>query len=955
MEGKNTMKKALAWLLVIAMTAALAVGGTLAYLTDTDEDVNVMTVGKVKIDQLEYERVDTETNGDDATVQEFHNNKPLYPAVIKDGFDWDTTDGVVDWEQIGKENYTSGIWNPQNINNELDKMVFVKNKGDWDAYVRTVFAFEAGNYETLADYLAAVHLNLNETDWTWEWSEPPVEIGGGKYFIATATYNKVLEPGALTEISLSQIALDPSVTNDDIAGFGDTFQVLVQSQAVQADGFEDADSALTEAFGALIFDETEDGQPPFEVDPDDIPFEGDSPVSGTDLRTALHNLNGNTANPITTKVTNVIYALNEEYPEIVDTYEPTLVDVEQDVKVNAYYVPNGSYYDVYFLANAEIYSPADSTKLYAGMSALKTVDTHNFDVSRVTNAYQMFMRCSVLTDMDVSEWDTSSITDMTGMFYQCYALPSLEGINNWDVSSCTTLFAAFYDCDSLTELDLSGWDVGNVVNLDRAISKCDKLQTVDLTDWNVTSACNASSMLGANGSLETVIATGMDVSGITNGNSMFAQNTKLTSVVGSENWTFNNLTTATWMFENCSSLTEVEVGTWGFENLKEGNGLFSGCSKLKSVNGSGNWDLSNAVHLEYLFQNDGALTYVDATNWGLENCVSLQLAFRECGALETVEGTENWDTSNVENFYGTFYYNRKLADIDVSKWDTSSAKNLGQMFNRCVSLEVLDIANWDVSNVTDFSYFLKGTGNTGDIKIKVLDVSKWNPVNATSFMCTFYGCAQITEMDMSGWVMPNLESVSHMFADCYKLEKVDFTGWETPKLNTVDALFNNCGSLKSVDVSDLDTANVVEFSQVFEYCYSLVEIIGLDKWDTTSAQDFGEMFSGCSSLKELDLSSFNSTNARDSYVNPSNGDGNDRFNYFLTGCNSLEKITLGEKFSFDGDGSFTKWTFAMPSATNVQGWDGHWYNAETGAAYLPSEIPEETAATYVAVKPSANP
>ena len=55
------MKKILAWMLVVALTAAIAVGGTLAYLTDTDEDVNVMTLGNVKIDWLEYERVDVET------------------------------------------------------------------------------------------------------------------------------------------------------------------------------------------------------------------------------------------------------------------------------------------------------------------------------------------------------------------------------------------------------------------------------------------------------------------------------------------------------------------------------------------------------------------------------------------------------------------------------------------------------------------------------------------------------------------------------------------------------------------------------------------------------------------------------------------------------------------------------------------------------------------------------
>ena len=48
------MKKVIAWLLVLTLTATVSIGATLAYLTDTDEDVNVMTLGKVKIDQLEF-------------------------------------------------------------------------------------------------------------------------------------------------------------------------------------------------------------------------------------------------------------------------------------------------------------------------------------------------------------------------------------------------------------------------------------------------------------------------------------------------------------------------------------------------------------------------------------------------------------------------------------------------------------------------------------------------------------------------------------------------------------------------------------------------------------------------------------------------------------------------------------------------------------------------------------
>ena len=241
---------------MLALSAAVSIGATLAYLTDTDEDVNVMTLGKVKIDQLEYERIDDETQNEDAKVQEFQNDKPLYPAITdKDAFDWETGESYVDWEQIGKEDYSTGIWNPDEINNELDKMVFVKNKGDYDAFVRSVFAFEANGY-TLEQFKELFHLNINETDWTWEWEATPVVLADengdpANFILATATYNKVLKPGELTEISLSQIALDPSVNNADLAGFGDVYQINVSSQAVQADGFDGPADALNEGFGKI--------------------------------------------------------------------------------------------------------------------------------------------------------------------------------------------------------------------------------------------------------------------------------------------------------------------------------------------------------------------------------------------------------------------------------------------------------------------------------------------------------------------------------------------------------------------------------------------------------------------------------------------------------------------------------------------------------------------------------
>ena len=819
------MKKVIAWLLVLALTAAISIGATLAYLTDTDEDVNVMTLGKVKIDQLEYERVNDETANEKAEVQEFHDNKPLYPAVTENGFDYTPGDTYVDWTQIGKDGYTSPIWDPTKINNELDKMVFVKNKGDYDAYVRSVFAFEAGNYETLDEFQKMVHLNLNEKDYTWKWEQTPVTIGGSKYFVATATYNKVLAPGALTEISLSQIALDKTATNEDVEAFGDTYQILVKSQGIQADGFTDAATALNEGFGAIASD--------------NIPWENDIIVVNGNIRDALHYLNGDvTGTKITEKVSKVVFGLTKDHAATVAGYEPYLVDDEQDVPVNAYYIRKGDLYEIYLLASSDIYLPKLSGRLMQGMTNLTAVDTTNLNTSRAVEMNHVFYLCSNLTDIDTS---------------------------NFDFSSATTVKSMFNTCGSLTTLDVSNWSFPNATNMSYLFCYCPKLDGLDVSNWDVSAATDMS-----------------------------------------------------YMFYECKKLDGLDVS---------------------------NWDVSAATNMSYIFYQCEKLSQLDVSDWDTSSATNMQALFKNCWSLEALD-VSDWDVGNVQKFIGTFYDCNKLTELDVSDWDTSSATEMWTMFYGDYNLETLDVSDWDVSNVTDFGWMFSSLGqNTGDMKLKNLDVSGWDTSSATSVTCLFYGCGQLTDMDLSGWNTENLQNMSHMFADCHKLKSVNFTGWQTPKLNNMDGLFNHCMALETVDMSMFDTSNVTMFAQVFEICSSLKEIKGLENWNTAKGNDFSEMFSGCGNLKELDLSNFDTRNAN---KNPS---GNWVFLRFMDSCTGLEKVTFGPYFSFDGIGTCPNgYKFVMPSATNVEGWDGKWYTAD-GTGYLPSAIPEETAATYYAVKP----
>ena len=142
----------------------------------------------------------------------------------------------------------------------MDKFVFVQNTGKSDAYYRTIILLEAdetGSKNAANQYL--IHLNTNghsNFDWSVNGGDftdttPVVEIDGEKYWVVVATYNKVLTPGEISRPSLLQVGMDQTATNEFVEQFGDTYDILVLSQAVQTAGFDNAANALNTAFGEI--------------------------------------------------------------------------------------------------------------------------------------------------------------------------------------------------------------------------------------------------------------------------------------------------------------------------------------------------------------------------------------------------------------------------------------------------------------------------------------------------------------------------------------------------------------------------------------------------------------------------------------------------------------------------------------------------------------------------------
>lgn len=215
-------KKILALALVVVLAVTAVTGATLAYFTDTDKDINVMTTGNVKIIQ----------NENDAEGGKYQDGQKLIPSVE---------------DEAG---------NP--TNNVIEKYVTVTNKGSEDAYVRTFILCEA-NQDDETGYVSTdfVWFDTNVDDYTGyalgdeEGNLIYVDVDGIPYEVWMYVYDSKLPAEQTTPASLQTVWLDAETTQEDmplIMGEDGKYSVIVFSQAVQAAGFDTADEAFETAY-----------------------------------------------------------------------------------------------------------------------------------------------------------------------------------------------------------------------------------------------------------------------------------------------------------------------------------------------------------------------------------------------------------------------------------------------------------------------------------------------------------------------------------------------------------------------------------------------------------------------------------------------------------------------------------------------------------------------------------
>lgn len=246
-------RKILALAMALSMVAILAVGATLAYFTDIDSATNTFTVGNVDIIQNEKQRKVDENGKPTAELETFVDAQLIVPAVGTYAYaplaDCPTENGY-------NKDAVHATWSAYTVfadtfKNVHDKFVTVTNNGQNDAYVRTIIIIENPFDRAVEDYIG-ISWNAGYSDDINSISEAEeIPFNNGEYIAYVLTYEKPVKAGDTTVPSLRQVYLDATATNEIAADFGPTLDVYAISQAVQADGFEDATTALDAGHGKI--------------------------------------------------------------------------------------------------------------------------------------------------------------------------------------------------------------------------------------------------------------------------------------------------------------------------------------------------------------------------------------------------------------------------------------------------------------------------------------------------------------------------------------------------------------------------------------------------------------------------------------------------------------------------------------------------------------------------------
>lgn len=240
----------------------------------------------------------------------------------------------------------------------------------------------------------------------------------------------------------------------------------------------------------------------------------------------------------------------------------------------------------------------DMTKMFDYLPLIETINVSHFNTQNVTTMEGMFRDCPRLKTLDLSSFDTKNVTNMAGMFgcsdsnpprVEFSGLTSITiNTNNFNTSKVTSMKQMFFKCSKLKSFDFSGFDTSNVTDISGMFSQRHSITGLDLSGFNTSKVTNMSSMFNNCNSMVSINVSNFDTRNVKNMNRMFSSCRALLALdVSSFSNTENILNDMTKMFDNMVSLTTIYASdNFLTDSVTSGSDVFKNDASLVGGNGT---------------------------------------------------------------------------------------------------------------------------------------------------------------------------------------------------------------------------------------------------------------------------------------------------------------------------------------------------------------------------------
>jgi surface protein len=426
--------------------------------------------------------------------------------------------------------------------------------------------------------------------------------------------------------------------------------------------------------------------------------------------------------------------------------------------------------------------------------------------------------------------------------------------NNWDVSAVTDMYQMFYDCNG-AEFNpyLGDWDTGNVTSMETMFSGCTSFEGLGLERWDTRSVSTTEYMFSSATNFNAGIGT-WDVSSVTNMQYMFAGfMNKFNQPIGA--WDVSAVTNMDSMFYEASEFNQ-KIGGWDVSNVTNMSQMFFGATSFAG-NLTG-WSVPNITSKPFLFSAPNAVDPIwGSTQTPFVATIVGQGAYIVAATPQSfmpaaLDIRIDWGDGNVTASTDlTGFYNHTYASFDTYTmtvsgcWEAASA--IGGI--------PIGVGDSSMTSVSSFNSTMIRASFLFENRIGLTSVPATLPPSITDASYMFFGCINFNDPKVSLWDTSNITDMSYMFISAQALNQ-PLGSWDVSNVVSMVGMFNDATAFNQ-PLGSWDVSNVATMGSMFKLAQAFNQ--PLDSWDVSNVVNMTEMFSNSVAFNQ-DLSSWCVTN-----------------------------------------------------------------------------------------------